>query len=55
MPLTGSTEWASYQTSFALPQGLQCDRIKLNVVIEGEGRGTVWVREIEVLREPSPQ
>jgi len=49
MPLTGTMDWASYETSIALPES-QIDRIKLNVRMEGSG--TVWIRDIELLRGP---
>jgi hypothetical protein len=48
MPLTGTSDWASYETSFAVPDPHQVDCIKLNLVIEGQG--TLWVRDVEVLR-----
>jgi len=49
MPLTGTMDWASYETSLALPES-QIDRIKLYVRMEGSG--TVWIRDIELLRGP---
>jgi uncharacterized protein (TIGR03067 family) len=48
MPLTGTCDWASFETAFALAKGQRPDRIKLNVVIEG--KGTVWIKDIELLR-----
>jgi hypothetical protein len=53
MPVTGTTEWASYETSFFLKKGERPDLVKLNVVIEG--KGTVWVKDIELLRAPLVQ
>jgi uncharacterized protein (TIGR03067 family) len=50
MPLTSTNEWASYETSFAVPNPHQVDRIKL--IVRMEGSGTVWVRDIELLRGP---
>jgi uncharacterized protein (TIGR03067 family) len=35
--LTGTGEWASCQTTFALAKGQWPDRVRLNVVIEGKG------------------
>lgn len=49
----GTNDWASYETVFFLKPGQRPDLLKLNVVLEG--RGTVWVRDVEVLRAPLPQ
>src|SRR5262245_47541511 len=40
LPVSGTTDWASYETPFYLEKGQHPDRIKLNVVVEGEGK--VW-------------
>jgi uncharacterized protein (TIGR03067 family) len=53
MPVRGRSEWASYETSFRLEKGQRPDRIRLNVVIEG--KGPVWIKDIELLRGPLPQ
>jgi uncharacterized protein (TIGR03067 family) len=53
IPLSGTTEWASYEVS--LPPHLFAqtpDQFKLNLVIEGSG--TVWIKDIELLRGPAP-
>jgi uncharacterized protein (TIGR03067 family) len=52
-PLTGASDWASYETSFALPNDQWPNRFKLNVVIEG--KGTVWIKDTELLRGPLPK
>ncbi len=49
-PLRGTTGWASYEVPFHLKAGQCPDLIKLNVVLEGGG--TVWLREIELLKTP---
>lgn len=46
----GTTDWASYETPFLLKKGQRPDLIKLNVVIEG--RGKVWVKDVQLLRTP---
>jgi hypothetical protein len=45
--LTGSTDWASFETPFLLKKGEAPDLIRLNLVVEGSGR--VWIRDIELL------
>ena len=49
-PLTGTIDWASYQTPFFFQKGERADRIRLNLVIAGSG--TVWIRDIELLHGP---
>jgi hypothetical protein len=49
-PISGTTDWASYETPFFFEKGQRPDRIRLNLVIEGSG--TVWIRDIELLRGP---
>jgi hypothetical protein len=49
-PVSGTTEWASYEIPFYLKKGQQPDLIKLNLVIEG--RGKVWMRDVELLATP---
>jgi len=46
----GSADWASYEVPFYLKQGQRPDLIKLNLVTEGAG--TVWVKEVELLKTP---
>ena len=47
---TGTTEWASYEIPFYLKKGQRPDLIKLNLVFDGPG--TVWMKELELLRTP---
>jgi hypothetical protein len=51
-PVSGTTDWASYETPFFLKKGERPDLIKLNLVIEG--KGTVWIKDVEVTRAPLP-
>ena len=53
VPLTGTSEWASYETSIAVPNAQWPDQFKLNLVIEG--KGTIWIKDIELLRGPLPK
>lgn len=46
----GTTEWASFETPFLLKKGQRPDLIKLNLAIEG--RGTVWIKDVELLKTP---
>jgi len=46
----GTTEWSAHDTPFFLKAGQQPDLIKLNVV--SEGSGTVWIKDVELLRTP---
>ncbi len=50
--LTGSNDWASYETPFFLKKGEKPDVIKLNVVVKGTGK--VWVKDVELLKGPLP-
>jgi uncharacterized protein (TIGR03067 family) len=50
VPLTGTSDWASFEVPFALPKNQPPDRIRLNLVVEG--RGTVWVKDVVLLRGP---
>lgn len=46
----GTNDWASYETPFYLKSGQTPDLIKLNLALEG--RGKVWLRDIELLYTP---
>ena len=46
--ITGTTDWASYEIPFYLKKGQRPDLIKLNLVIEG--RGKVWIKDVELLK-----
>jgi len=49
-PLHGTSGWASYEIPFFLNEkGARADLVKLNVAFEGGG-GTVWVRDVELLK-----
>ena len=48
--MTGTNDWASYETPFHLRRGQVVDLIKLNVVLEGPG--VVWVRDVQLFRTP---
>jgi len=49
-PVRGTTDWATYEIPFYLKKGQLCELIKLNVAVEG--RGKVWIKDIEVLKTP---
>jgi hypothetical protein len=51
-PITGSNDWASFETPFFLKKGEAPDLIKLNVVVKGAGK--VWVKEVELIKAPLP-
>jgi hypothetical protein len=46
----GTTDWASYEIPFYLKEGQRPDLLKLNVVVEG--KGTLWLRNVELLQTP---
>ena len=48
--VTGTTRWSSREVPFYLKAGQRPDLIRLNVAFEGAG--TVWIRNVEVLRTP---
>jgi hypothetical protein len=52
-PVSGTTDWASYETPFFLKKGERPDLIKLNVVLEDAG--TLWIKEITVRKAGLPQ
>jgi hypothetical protein len=47
-PLTGTTDWASFQTPFRLKKDQRPDLVKLNVAVEGRGR--LWIKDVELLK-----
>jgi len=51
-PVTGSNDWASYETPFILKKGEKPDLIKLNLVLKGTGKA--WVKDVELLKGPLP-
>jgi hypothetical protein len=48
--VSGTVDWARYEIPFYLKEGQKPDLIKLNVVVEG--LGTVWLRNVELLKTP---
>jgi hypothetical protein len=52
-PVTGSNDWASYETPFFLKKGEKPDLIKLNLVVKGAGK--IWVKDVELLKGPLPK
>lgn len=52
-PVTGSNDWASYETPFFLKKGEKPDLIKLNLVLKGAGK--VWIKDVELLKGPLPK
>ena len=48
--LSGTASWARYEIPFYLKAGQKPDLIKLNLAVEGTG--TVWLRNIELLKTP---
>jgi len=50
--VTGTTDWATYETPFFLQKGQRPDLIKLDVVVEG--KGTLWIKDVELLKSPFP-
>jgi hypothetical protein len=51
--VTGSNDWASYETPFFLKKGEKPDLIKLNLVVKGAGK--VWIKDVELLKGPLPK
>ncbi|MBI3922874.1 MAG: hypothetical protein HY318_15745 [Armatimonadetes bacterium] len=45
---TGTTDWTSCETPFYLKRGERPDLVRLNVVFEGTG--TVWIKEVKLLK-----
>jgi hypothetical protein len=48
--VSGTASWARYEIPFYLKRGQKPDLIKLNLAVEGAG--TVWLRNIELLKTP---
>jgi hypothetical protein len=46
--VSGTANWSHYEIPFYLKKGQKPDLIKLNLAVEGAG--TVWLRNIELLR-----
>lgn len=52
-PISGTTDWSREHTPFRLKAGENPDSVYLNVVVDG--RGTVWIDDIRLLKGPLPQ
>ncbi|MEE9300708.1 MAG: hypothetical protein V3V17_06235 [Alphaproteobacteria bacterium] len=48
----GTADWRTLRTSFFLEEGQRPEKLTLNVVING--RGTVWIDNLRVRKEPLP-
>ena len=48
--ITGTTNWITMEIMFMLEKGQNPDNVKLNLVIEG--KGTVWIDDIVILKGP---
>ena len=48
--ITGTTNWMTMEIMFILEKGQNPDNVKLNLVIEG--KGTVWIDDIVILKGP---
>jgi hypothetical protein len=48
--VSGTTNWGRYEVPFYLKRGQKPDLIKLNLAVEGAG--TVWIRNIELMKTP---
>jgi len=52
MPVSGTTDWTSAETSFVVKGAREPDNVQLNLVIDG--KGTVWIDDVGLtLRPPS--
>lgn len=51
--VTGSNDWASYQTPFFLKKGEKPDLVRLNLVVKGTGK--VWIKDVELVKAPLPE
>ena len=52
-PVSGSNNWASYETPFFLKKGEKPDLLKLNLAVKGSGK--IWIKDVEVLKAPLPK
>jgi len=48
--LKGTNDWAACEIPFYLKRDQKPDLVKLNLVLEG--RGSVWIRKVELLQTP---
>ncbi len=49
-PIQGKSDWKTIQTPFMFQKGQRPDKLTLNVVING--KGTLWIDDIVLSREP---
>jgi len=49
-PITDKSDWKSISVAFIFKKGQRPDKVTLNIVING--RGTVWVDEVVLSKEP---
>jgi hypothetical protein len=48
--VSGTMDWRTLQTPFFLKSGQRAKKVTLNIVING--KGTVWVDDVHLLKEP---
>ncbi|MBT8417929.1 MAG: hypothetical protein KJO42_10860 [Silicimonas sp.] len=48
--ISGTTDWTDHEVPFLLKKGQRPDELDLNLYVEG--KGTVWIRSISVLKTP---
>jgi hypothetical protein len=51
--VSGTVDWTSVEIPFFLQKGQRADLVKLNVSLQATG-GSLWIRDIELLRAPLP-
>lgn len=50
VPLSGTTDWRSAETLLYVDKGVNPQRVKLNLVVDGAGK--VWVKDVRLLHRP---
>ena len=50
--VVGTNGWATYEIPFRLEKGQEPDLIRLELVMEG--KGTLWIKDVELLKSPLP-
>lgn len=48
--ISGTTDWTEHEVPFLLRRGQRPDMLDLN--LHAEGQGTVWIREVSILKTP---
>jgi len=48
--VNGTSDWSSHELPFYLKRNQKPDLIKLNLVVEG--RGTIWIKDVQLLQSP---